>query len=367
MKKLIVSLSAVLAFASAIAQSSVNFIVEVPASFGASAVDVTGNWLDSANGAIPMGVNWQDGLNLTNVGSGTWAGTINNMQPGSYLYKFRVYPTGAAVIWDQAVGCGVGIDNNRTLIVPTATAVSAGPFCFQTCNTACATTHAVTVNFKVDMQGVERTIPTLCTGFLDSIHVAGNFGIDAGKAADWVANDFPMALIPGSQKQYSAQVAMLNKKYRFKFLRSNNWTCTATTPQTEFSEQRTNFGTDTLCLSGDDREMDLSNAAPNSTVDISYKWQTCLAATPLSVQNFANENILMAVPNPFNNGTQLRFTNNGKQVQSISIINSIGQTIRSYNSINSNEITVSELPSGMYQVVLTRTDGTTQAIRIQAQ
>jgi hypothetical protein len=368
MKKTFLALLACIGAQSLIAQSSVTFVVEVPANLNASTVDVTGNWLDSANGAIPGGANWTDGLNLTNVGGNTWAGTVNNMQPGTYEYKFRVYPTGASVIWDAANGCGVGPDNNRPLVVAASSTVAAGPYCFKTCNAACATTHAVTVNFKVDMQGVNRTIPAACNTFLDSIHVAGNFGVDAGKTGDWVANDFPLSLIPGSSKQYGAQIAMLNKKYQFKFLRSNNWTCTSTTPQTEFSEQKLEFGNDTLCLtSGGDREIDLSNAAPNSTVDVSYKWQTCLAATPLNIKKIIDANVLIAVPNPFNNGTQLQFTNEGKQVQSIVITNSVGQVIKTFTDVSGNSLSLGNLPTGVYQVVLHRTSGSTQAIRILAQ
>jgi hypothetical protein len=368
MKKTFLALMASLGMTSAFAQSSVTFVVEVPTSFAASTVDVTGNWLDSANGAVPGGANWSDGLNLANVGGNTWAGTVNNMQPGTYEYKFRVYPAGLPVIWDAASGCGVGPDNNRPLIVPAATTMAAGPYCFQTCNSACATTHAVTVNFKVDMQGVNRTIPEICSAFLDSIHVAGSFGPDAGKANPWIANDFPMSLIPGSNKQYGAQIAMLNKKYQFKFLRSNDWTCTGTTPQTEFSEQKAAYGADTLCLtSGGDREMDLQNAAPNSTVNISYKWQTCLAATPLGVNNFSDGHVLMAVPNPFSNGTQLQFSNDGKQVQSIVVTNSMGQIIKTFTSVTANTVALGDLPFGIYQVVLHRTNGNTQAIRILAQ
>ncbi len=343
MKKIFLLLTAFASLqAAAQIQNIVGFAVQIPSGTVVDSVDVTGDWVNAAG----LGANWSNAKKLTNV-SGTYAGTAN-IPNGTYFYKFRTW-SGGTVTWEAPPStCSIAPDNNRQLVVNGNT--SAGPFCISTCNAACAPA-SVNVNlvFRVDVTGLDRTIPAGCTN-TDMINVTGDFGVDAG-STNWTPGSLPMTELGLGTKIFEKTVTVKNKGYAYKFLRANAWDYTdANGVKTQFSEQKDSFATPAPCLSGNDRFIDLSAASAGSTTIVYYKWQTCNVGKPLAISNIANKNNSFSIaPNPSNG--EVKITLDAATVASVQIVNQMGQTIYATQAIANKQLVVNNLAKGFYTVI----------------
>jgi hypothetical protein len=358
MKKTLLSLAILSAALVSNAQGSIDFIVQIPAGTPCTAVDVTGNFIDDAG----LGTDWSSGLSLTNAG-GTWAGTANVVPPGNYEYKFRYY-NGATQNW-EAVPSTCATNTNRAVTVTGGASTTAGPFCISTCDPSCATYSPVNLKLTLDMNNVDRTIPAGCT-VLDSISVAGDFGADAG-ATNWSPGALGMTeVLPGS-KVYTKTITVLNKYYEYKFVKATGWDCTIAPTTYQFSEQKDSFNV-AVCLNSTsgNRYIDLSTAAANSTVEVSYKWQSCSVAGPASIKYLYNASNASVAPNPFAGNTTLNFSK-PEHVQHVRIINSMGQLVVSYGKINGSKLVLAGLSNGTYLAQVLNKDGSRETLKLTAQ
>ncbi|MFM2388312.1 MAG: hypothetical protein RL660_3069 [Bacteroidota bacterium] len=366
MKRLLLTMAFAGCSLLALAQGTVNFVVRIPSAPPVVSVDVTGDWVNPAG----LGNNWGDALILTNVGGNTWAGTVSNVPAGTYSYKFRTFATaGGNADYEGVPSACANNGGNREFTITAGGTVNCGPYCLNTCDTQCAVINAVTVNFTLDVWGVDRTIPAGCVD-LDSISLAGNIGTDAGYA-NWSPGLIGMSeVLPGS-KVYTKTLNVLNKNYQYKFLRATNWNYTDTmaNPDTtyQFSEQKSNFVGDSSCLdlSSGNRFLDLTSQPAGAIVNVSYRWESCSPARPASVGKYVEE-IISAAPNPFTGTTTITFSD-ASNIQRVNVVNNMGQTIQSHNSINGNKLELRNLATGNYVVQIVRKAGKTTSLKLSAQ
>lgn len=352
---------------SAKAQQTVTFTVEIPTGTAVTAVDATGNWMDSlasgGTGTINGTGAWSGGLQLVNTSGNIWSASTN-IKAGTYEAKFRTYNGTTTPNWESPpAACGVGPNNNRPLIVGTA-AAAVGPYCLSTCNAACqAVTHPVNVDFYVDMAGENLALPA-GSAKTAVVNVTGNFGVDAG-VSDWSPGSLPMTQV-GTSTIYKKSVAVKNKNYAFKFLKASDWNEVINTVTYQYSEQSDSFALKT-CLSGSDRILDLTGAAENSTVTAAYIWESC-NAIPLSTSNTQMiQRLYTAQPNPNNGTVKLTFTNTGNEVFNIALVDQLGRTVQRVANVKNDNVTLSNISAGFYKAVITNGNGNVYTLNVVAQ
>jgi hypothetical protein len=338
--------------------TTVGFSVEIPTSVIFDSVDVTGDWVDTAG----LGTNWSNGKKLALV-TGNIYGVSVSLPSATYQFKFRTY-SGGNVTWEQIPGA-CAVNTNRQMVLSGAI-FAAGPVCLSSCALACPGVP-VSVNLvcRVDMNGVNRTIPTGATE-VDMVNVTGDFGADAG-ASDWTPGSLPMTEVYPGSKIYERTLAVKSKYYNYKFLRANDWDYSdSNNVKTQFSEQKDSFATNP-CLNGDNRFIDLSIAAAGSTTVVYYKWQTCSAGKPLGITSNWIETIFTAQPNPFTGSTLIRFTNPGNEIYNLQVVNAMGQVVFTKSNIINNQQEISNLVPGIYTAILRNNAGAAISLRLSAQ
>jgi Secretion system C-terminal sorting domain len=340
------------------AQTQVAFSVQIPSGVTVDSVDVTGSWVSSAG----LGANWSNGLKLTLV-AGKYTG-IATMPSDTIEYKFRSY-SGGVQSWESPPGLCTNGGGNREVIVSGASYV-VGPYCFGECNALCpASVVSVNLTCRVDMNGVNRTIPFGDTS-VDMVNVTGAFGADAG-FLDWKPGTIPMTEVVAGSKIYERTLSVKSKVYGYKFLRANSWNFTDTAGKKyEYSEQKDSFNV-TACLGGNDRSVDLSAKAAGSTTVVYFKWQSCNAGTPLGISSRWIATTFSAQPNPFNGNTTITFTNDNNEAFTLSVINAMGQEVFKKENITEGKQDIANLAPGIYSAILKNKAGQTLNLRLSAQ
>ncbi len=372
MKKFLLSFFAVASTFAAVAQQTVTFSVGIPSTTtGFTAIDVTGNWVAAAG----LGSDWGDALTLTDGdGDGVYTGTAV-LPDGSYEAKFRVQSAGGTN-WEGVPGA-CATNGNRGFTVAGGPA-AVGPYCFGTCDVTCPNFVPVTVNFSVDLNGgpTAADIPVDAVNGSGSpvvygINMTGNLGGDAG-FSDWTPGSIALTDADGDGI-YTVTLNLLSKNYEYKFLFGSWWNWTdALGTVFEFAEQGALFANgDFTCLSNTtnpdnftNRVLSLSGQAANSTVDVSFVWQSCATISGL---NTAGLDLGMAVsPNPFSQSAIISFSNDNAAEYTFTLTSLTGQVVRQQMNVRGNQVVLERngLSTGMYFATLTNAQGAASTIKV---
>jgi hypothetical protein len=352
------------------AQTQVTFTVQIPVGQVLDSVDVTGSWVSDAG----LGANWSNGKKLTLGTNNTYSGTVT-LPADTIQYKFRTF-AGGQPNWEGVPSACANAGGDREMIIGT-TAVTAGPYCFSTCNAACSA-PLVNVNLvlKVNMAGVDRTLPagganSTCgaADLQDTINATGNFGADAG-FSDWTPGTILMTPVSPGSSVYTKTITVKNKIYAYKFLRANKWNCdpdtTITGNDVQFSEQKDSFAAPLTCLGGNDRIIDLTTFPAGATVTAEYDWESC-SNTPLSLLSQMANRVYYALPNPSNGTTTLHFTNRGNESFNLAVINAMGQVVMRDNNITNDQYTIKNLTTGLYTATLINEKGAKMSFKLSVE
>jgi hypothetical protein len=346
-----------------LAQQQVTFYVEIPAGTTPTNVNVTGNWIAAAG----LGSNWADSLVLSQLNGTNYYTGSANIPSGNYEYKFRTLD-GTTTIWENVPSACSNAGTNRTFTVGT-NAANIGPVCFSSCDAQCgagAFYTPVSLTLRVDMTGVSRAIPTGCTQ-LDSINVTGDFGTDAG-STNWTPGSFYMTPISAGSKVYTTTINVKNKIYNFKFLRATDWTCSSTTPATQFSEQAESFTNASCVNNGGNRIINLSGIPNNGNYAVEYKWQDCMEQlfTNITDVQLSEAPAVHAIATG-NQAALITWHNIAtSQINKIIVSNAIGQVVVNTKNLQGNTLAINGLHQGVYYIqMITANNGSISSAFVQ--
>ena len=275
---------------------------------------------------------------LTDLGNGTWEGTITVTENDSIEYKFQVDDWSAEETFIGGEPCtksSGGFTNrfltygNMNVTVPTV--------CWNLC-TACPTSaDSIDVTFMVDMRLVDTIAPS-------GVYLGANFD-------NWTGS-IPMTDI-NNDSIYEVTLSLLgNSAIEFKFINGAGWA------SSEDFDPTTADSTCTLTTGTFTNRFLMLGTADIST--IAYCYDECFECVIDNTKPIRLTTAFTMMPNPANTYVRLNFDNEFVTMEKrIFLHNSVGQLIlnESIDNIQSYDINTGNIPAGMYYITIQTDEG----------
>ena len=303
-------------------------------------VSVAGSFAENiVNGVFP---NWRPaaiGMTPIAPGSQIYQTALFRIKSGSYAYKF-IYGDDWPYSENFTGACVSGGNRTLTLAGANNSNVTVVPFCFNSCDAACAALGAPRpVKFTVDASD-EADGPVYSIGGTMQLKTF------AGNVLNMTDNN-------NGTFSYTFS-AMYPLTYQYRYFQNDG---VATTDENFSPVNCPN------ALAGPVGDTRRSVTIPAGTglyeVAPFYKYNTCTVSplSPVSVESKKSAAYFVTAPNPFTGSTTISFSNVENQKFSVVVTDIAGRVLQSQHNLVGNTATIQGLNAGVFFATLTTENG----------